>query len=166
MNAHTGEKPFVCHVSTCGKSFTTSGNLARHRRLHPWLDTPLPCLVDGCACVFPNDEKLQRHMLSHFDDSGEHRCEIGTCGRVFTTVGNLRRHIKQNHNNSPEAESLRMSQRPRMLKTILLKAPQLGGVLLRPLPYLPRHELRPPLDDEILDALLCLFDDEAVVSHR
>ncbi|MTI11615.1 hypothetical protein E1189_00660, partial [Sansalvadorimonas verongulae] len=29
---HTGERPFVCHLDGCNKSFASSGNLTKHKR--------------------------------------------------------------------------------------------------------------------------------------
>ncbi|KAF8582952.1 hypothetical protein K439DRAFT_1634862 [Ramaria rubella] len=40
--SHTGEKPFVCSVSECDKSFTRSDTLAKHRRQQHNISTPAP----------------------------------------------------------------------------------------------------------------------------
>ncbi|KAK7005677.1 hypothetical protein R3P38DRAFT_1713631 [Favolaschia claudopus] len=38
LNSHTGEKPFVCPVDGCGRSFSVLSNMRRHARVHT---TPL-----------------------------------------------------------------------------------------------------------------------------
>ncbi|CAI5739107.1 unnamed protein product [Peronospora destructor] len=34
MKMHTWEQPYQCPIEGCGKHFNTSGNVARHRKLH------------------------------------------------------------------------------------------------------------------------------------
>ncbi|KAF8160835.1 hypothetical protein B0H34DRAFT_795694 [Crassisporium funariophilum] len=34
LNSHTGEKPFVCPVDSCGRSFSVLSNMRRHARVH------------------------------------------------------------------------------------------------------------------------------------
>jgi hypothetical protein len=34
LNSHTGEKPFVCPVESCGRSFSVLSNMRRHARMH------------------------------------------------------------------------------------------------------------------------------------
>lgn len=34
LNSHTGEKPFVCPVESCGRSFSVLSNMRRHARVH------------------------------------------------------------------------------------------------------------------------------------
>ncbi|KAJ7163585.1 hypothetical protein C8R43DRAFT_1123189 [Mycena crocata] len=47
LNSHTGEKPFVCPVDGCGRSFSVLSNMRRHARVHV---TPLmPAGDDGSA---------------------------------------------------------------------------------------------------------------------
>ncbi|KAG1686611.1 hypothetical protein DVH05_006326 [Phytophthora capsici] len=94
-------KPFarkrkhVCPVRSCGKRFTTSGNLSRHKRLHGKID-PLSCPIDGCMCVFPSTNKLERHLKFHY--GGDVKvCHADKCGRTFSTTGNLNRHMKRHH---------------------------------------------------------------------
>ncbi|ETP43079.1 hypothetical protein F442_10067 [Phytophthora nicotianae P10297] len=85
----------ACPVRSCGKRFTTSGNLSRHKRLHGKID-PLNCPVDGCVCEFPSANKLERHLKFHY--GGDVKvCHVEACGRTFSTTGNLNRHMKKHH---------------------------------------------------------------------
>ncbi|CAO2586892.1 Zinc finger protein 410 [Lemmus lemmus] len=45
MRTHSGEKPFMCHESGCGKQFTTAGNLKNHRRIHTGVQLCIPLSV-------------------------------------------------------------------------------------------------------------------------
>ncbi|KAJ7079103.1 hypothetical protein B0H15DRAFT_521598 [Mycena belliarum] len=40
LNSHTGEKPFVCPVDGCGRSFSVLSNMRRHARVHVTPLTP------------------------------------------------------------------------------------------------------------------------------
>ncbi|KAJ7346811.1 hypothetical protein DFH08DRAFT_869399 [Mycena albidolilacea] len=42
LNSHTGEKPFVCPVDGCGRSFSVLSNMRRHARVHT-----TPMMRDG-----------------------------------------------------------------------------------------------------------------------
>ncbi|KAH9927636.1 uncharacterized protein B0H18DRAFT_1002920 [Fomitopsis serialis] len=42
IRSHTGEKPFVCHLPECDKSFTRSDALAKHMRIQHNISPPLP----------------------------------------------------------------------------------------------------------------------------
>ncbi|KAF8894072.1 hypothetical protein BD779DRAFT_1385819, partial [Infundibulicybe gibba] len=33
LNSHTGEKPFICPVESCGRSFSVLSNMRRHARV-------------------------------------------------------------------------------------------------------------------------------------
>ncbi|GMF28307.1 unnamed protein product [Phytophthora lilii] len=101
----TRKRVHICPVATCGKRFTTSGNLSRHKRLHGKID-PLSCPIDGCICVFPSANKLERHLKFHY--GGDVKvCQVKACGRTFSTTGNLNRHMKKHHGGvvSPSAAS-------------------------------------------------------------
>jgi hypothetical protein len=51
-------------VSGCGKSFTTSGNLCRHRALHLSIK-PFRCPIEGCTMKFSRADSLRDHHTSH-----------------------------------------------------------------------------------------------------
>ncbi|KAF7361734.1 hypothetical protein MVEN_00517300 [Mycena venus] len=51
LNSHTGEKPFVCPVDGCGRSFSVLSNMRRHARVHT---TPMmPGADDGATGASP-----------------------------------------------------------------------------------------------------------------
>ncbi|GAB9467583.1 Zinc finger protein [Globisporangium polare] len=87
---------FICPVPTCAKSFSTSGNLSRHKRLHGYIE-PLKCPVQGCVCTFPSNNKLSKHMKFHFGSEDVKVCVVVGCGKTFSTTGNLNRHLKTVH---------------------------------------------------------------------
>ncbi|GAB9475689.1 Zinc finger protein [Globisporangium polare] len=94
LKTHTGEKPYQCAVQSCGKLFSTSGNLSRHRRLH--MLTRIKCPILDCARVFTKQEKLLRHLKVHMG-SAAHACSYPACAKTFSTSGNLSRHIRTQH---------------------------------------------------------------------
>jgi len=94
MKTHTGEKPHECPIASCGKRFSTSGNLARHKRLHTL--SKLKCPVTECTRIFTKKEKLLRHLKVHMG-SAPHTCQVPNCSKTFSTAGNLTRHMKSQH---------------------------------------------------------------------
>ncbi|KAF7315449.1 hypothetical protein MIND_00059800 [Mycena indigotica] len=50
LNSHTGEKPFVCPVEGCGRSFSVLSNMRRHARVHV---APSAMDVDGTPSLHP-----------------------------------------------------------------------------------------------------------------
>ncbi|KAI8808363.1 hypothetical protein BJ742DRAFT_664396, partial [Cladochytrium replicatum] len=58
------QKRFTCNLEECGKSFTTSGHLARHARIHTG-QKPFQCLVDGCTSRFSRQDNMMQHYRSH-----------------------------------------------------------------------------------------------------
>lgn len=91
----TSRRQHVCPVKTCGRRFSTPGNLSRHKRLHGPVK-PLMCPVDGCICAFRSENKLEKHMKFHLGIP-VHVCPVPACGKTFSTAGNLNRHIKGHH---------------------------------------------------------------------
>ncbi|KAJ3129122.1 transcriptional repressor [Nowakowskiella sp. JEL0407] len=54
----------VCHYEGCGKNFSTSGHLARHRRLHTGAK-PFSCPIDNCTSRFNRHDNMLQHWRSH-----------------------------------------------------------------------------------------------------
>nr|XP_039263660.1 zinc finger protein 501-like [Styela clava] len=78
----------VCSI--CKRSFTFSGNLRRHEKIHQNI-RPFKCSI--CGSKFTQKSHLISHQVVHSRESAqEFTCK--TCGSNFTRMGNLRRHEK------------------------------------------------------------------------
>lgn len=168
---HLTVKTYRCPARSCGKRFTTSSNLARHRRLHGDELQPLVCPVPACAEIFTNQHKLQRHMRVHMGTS-THRCEFDNCAKTFSSIGNLNRHVRNQHvrvghqfvkkakNNTSittaDTGYSRMSAKGSSSPTsVAMKM----NVVCDNLQLLSGSEHRVS-DEELLEALSCLLDDD------
>lgn len=65
---HTGEKPLECHI--CGKRFSESSNLAKHRKTHNEYGE-FVCDVQGCGKDFKRADQLRRHKVYYHKAGGE-----------------------------------------------------------------------------------------------
>ncbi|TDH67191.1 hypothetical protein CCR75_003363 [Bremia lactucae] len=96
LATHTGEKAYKCPAPNCGKRFTTTSNLARHRRVHGGELLPLACPALACSKTFTTQHKLQRHMRVHMHPPAR-RCSFADCAKTFSSAGNLNRHMRNQH---------------------------------------------------------------------
>ncbi|KAG7376866.1 hypothetical protein PHYPSEUDO_012650 [Phytophthora pseudosyringae] len=179
LATHTGEKAYVCPARGCGKRFTTTSNLARHRRLHGDELQPLACPAPACAKTFSTQHKLQRHLRVHLGSPTRH-CKFANCSKTFSSTGNLNRHMRNQHvrfGHPLASEAKRDEQSPTSVDADPASmfvwgssSPKLattaGSAALQATPV--GEDLRLDTssehyvsDEELLEALSCLLDDDA-----
>lgn len=66
---HAGERPFVCNWLFCGKRFTRSDELQRHKRTHTG-EKRFAC--EECGKRFMRSDHLSKHIRTHSKVIGSH----------------------------------------------------------------------------------------------
>jgi len=64
IRTHTGERPFECPATDCGKRFARPDSLATHMKTHS-TNRPYYCPVPGCGKSFYHPRSLKKHEVSH-----------------------------------------------------------------------------------------------------
>ena len=89
----SSDRPFSCRF--CEKTFTTSGNLRVHERIHT-NDRPFSCRF--CEKTFTTSGNLQVHERIHTNDR-PFSCRF--CEKTFTQSGHLQSHERTHTNDRP-----------------------------------------------------------------
>ena len=61
---HTGEKPYICDYTQCNKAFDNKSHLNEHKRIHTG-EKPFPCDHEGCGKFFRTKSHLSEHKRTH-----------------------------------------------------------------------------------------------------
>ncbi|XP_051000443.1 zinc finger and SCAN domain-containing protein 29 isoform X2 [Acomys russatus] len=90
---HTGEKPYKC--LDCGKGFRDSSNFITHRRIHTG-EKPYQC--GECGKRFNQSSSLIIHQRTH---TGEKPYQCGECGKSFNNSSHFNAHRRVHTGERP-----------------------------------------------------------------
>ncbi|KAL9557518.1 hypothetical protein MBANPS3_001325 [Mucor bainieri] len=106
MRTHTGERPFVCTVIGCNKTFSRPDSLSTHIKTHSDI-RPYLCSMPGCEKAYFHSRSLRKHIKStHLKKSS---------ATLSATTASVRR-------NSPSSTTVSQQQR-RKLNSNMIKSP-------------------------------------------
>ncbi|TPX70831.1 hypothetical protein SpCBS45565_g01469 [Spizellomyces sp. 'palustris'] len=70
--ASLAKKRYVCTWEGCEKTFSTSGHLSRHNRIHLNL-RPYVCPMNGCGMAFTRQDNMRQHQKTHSGKRSSHK---------------------------------------------------------------------------------------------
>ncbi|KAM8778463.1 zinc finger and SCAN domain-containing protein 21-like isoform 1-T2 [Rhynchonycteris naso] len=90
---HTGRKPYIC--TKCGKAFGQSSDLLKHQRMHTE-EAPYQC--KDCGKAFSGKDSLIQHYRIH---TGEKPYQCNECGKSFRQYAGLSFHQRLHTGEKP-----------------------------------------------------------------
>merc|ERR1711872_12488 len=80
----------------CGRHYSTTSNLARHRQTHRSLDDSKAKTCEQCGKVYVSIPAYSMHVRTHHSSFG---CSI--CGKTFSRIWLLKGHLRTHTGEKP-----------------------------------------------------------------
>ncbi|KAI9279120.1 hypothetical protein BY458DRAFT_62315 [Sporodiniella umbellata] len=71
MRTHTGERPFICHINDCNKTFSRPDSLSTHIKTHSD-NRPYLCPMPECGKAYYHSRSLRKHIKSSHSKTSKH----------------------------------------------------------------------------------------------
>lgn len=113
VRTHTKEKPHLCNVEGCNKSFSRAENLKIHTRSHSG-EKPYKCPIEGCIKAYSNSSDRFKHTRTHSTDK-PYFCKIQGCQKRYTDPSSLRKHIKTFKHENLSIEQIEVIEEPQQI---------------------------------------------------
>ncbi|KAI7875505.1 hypothetical protein K492DRAFT_210884 [Lichtheimia hyalospora FSU 10163] len=79
------KRKYHCTEPGCNKSFTTSGHLARHNRIHTG-EKNFPCLFPGCQSRFSRQDNMMQHYRTHMSPKSRKSNKRNSITTINTSI--------------------------------------------------------------------------------